>query len=80
MVNKLAQYHLMKELVNLKRNIKKLKITPKAVYIKKPNNEYPSTVVHGHFMGLRTKFTKTDQVVDYNYNKTILGVSKGTRN
>ena len=57
----------MKELVNLKNNTKTVKITLKAVYIKKLNHDYPSTIIHKHFITYLTKITESDQVADYNH-------------
>ncbi len=57
----------MKELVNLKSNTKTVKITLKAVYIKKLNQDYPSTIIHNHFINYLTKITESDQVADYNH-------------
>jgi len=70
----------MKEPVNLKNNTKTVKITLKAVYIKKLNHDYPSIIIHKHFINYLTKITEIYQVADYNHYKTHLLVIKNNRN
>jgi len=70
----------MKELVNLKNNIQTIKITLKAVYIKKLNHNYPSIIIHKHFINYLTKIKESDQIADNNHYKTDFLAIKNIRN
>ena len=70
----------MKEPVNLKNNTKTVKITLKAVYIKKLNQEFPSTIISNHFINSWTIIIDSDQVADYNKSKPHSEMIKKQKN